>query len=116
MKILIVADSEQKQGGTNEIIKDLIQAVDNDNHEILVDYIDREKYLPRYLPKRLIDLFRIFYLRNICNDDDFKEFDIVISLQPDSHCIRHRNHIIYFQHHIKQYYDMFWYSLDKEKK
>ena len=117
MKIVIIADSEQKQGGTNEVIKDIINALYNEDkkHEIVVNYINREKYLPQYLPKRLINLFRIFYLRNISKDNYFDQFDIAITLQPDSHCIRHKNHIIYFQHHVKQYYDLFWHSF-REKK
>ena len=72
--------------------------------------------MPKYLPKRWIDLFRIFYLRNISKDDYFKQFDIAITLQPDSHCIKHKNHIIYFQHHLKQYYDLFWYSFRQRRK
>ena len=118
MKIIILADSEQKQGGTNEVIKDIIKALDKDNkeHEIVVNYINREKYLPEYLPKRFIDLFRIFYLHNVSKDNSFAHFDIAVTLQPDSHCIRHKNHIIYFQHHIKQYYDLFWHSFREKKK
>ena len=117
MKIIILADSEQKQGGTNEVIKDIIKALDNENKkpEIVVNYINREKYLPEYLPKRLINLFRIFYLHNVSKDNSFAHFDIAITLQPDSHCIRHKNHIIYFQHHVKQYYDLFWHTF-REKK
>lgn len=115
MKIIILSDKEQKQGGTNQVIKHLINAL-RDNNKIVVDYINREKYLPKYFPKRWIDLFRIFYLHNISNDDYFKQFDIAITLQPDSHCIRHKNHIIYFQHHNKKYYDMFWYSFKQRKK
>jgi hypothetical protein len=99
------------------VIKDIIKALDNEDkkHEIVVNYINREKYLPQYLPKRLINLFRIFYLRNISKDNYFDQFDIAITLQPDSHCIRHKNHIIYFQHHVKQDYDLFWHSF-REKK
>ena len=110
LRIIILSDLKQKQGGTNEIIKSIINALDKNNHEIVVDYIDREKYLPKGLPKRWIDLFRIFYLHQISKDNYFNQFDIAITLHPDSHCINHTNHIIYFQHHIKQYYDLFWYS------
>src|SRR5215208_3014092 len=116
LRIIILSDLKQKQGGTNEIIKNIINALDKSNHEIVVDYIDREKYLPKCLPKRWIDLFRIFYLHRISKDNYFNQFDIAITLHPDSHCINHTNHIIYFQHHIKQYYDLFWYSYRQRRK
>jgi glycosyltransferase involved in cell wall biosynthesis len=110
LKIIILADSKEEQGGTNKVIKHIIKALDNTNNEIIVDYINKEKYMPKYLPKRWLSLYRIFYLRNISNDDYFKQFDIAITLQPDSHCIKHKNHIIYFQHHLRTFYDLFWYS------
>lgn len=110
LKIIIIADSKEEQGGTNKVIKHIIKALDNTNNEIIVDYINKEKYMPKYLPKRWLSLYRIFYLRNISHDDYFKQFDIAITLQPDSHCIKHKNHIIYFQHHLRTFYDLFWYS------
>lgn len=116
MRILILSDLKQMQGGTNEVIKNIINVLDKNKHDIVVDNLDREKYLPKYLPKRWIDLFRIFYLRNISKDDYFQQFDLAITLHPDSHCIKHTNHIIYFQHHHKQYYDLFWYSYRQRKK
>ena len=112
MRVLILADGRKKEGGNNEIINHLINALDG--HKLLIKYINSEKYLPRYLPRKWKDLFRIFYLAKL-SDADFSEFDIIITLQPDSHCIRHRNHIIYFQHHIKQYYDLFWQSFKQRK-
>jgi glycosyltransferase involved in cell wall biosynthesis len=116
LKIIILSDLKQKQGGTNEVIKNIVNALNKKDHEIVVDYIEREKYLPKYLPKKWIDLFRIFYLHNIAKDKYFTQFDIAITLHPDSHCIKHTNHIIYFQHHIKQYYDLFWYSYRQRRK
>ncbi|MGI9011698.1 MAG: hypothetical protein ACR2F1_11005, partial [Nitrososphaeraceae archaeon] len=83
VKIIILADSKEEQGGTNKVIKHMIKALDNTNNEIIVDYINKEKYMPKYLPKKWIALYRIFYLRNISNDDYFKQFDIAITLQPD---------------------------------
>jgi glycosyltransferase involved in cell wall biosynthesis len=112
MRVLILADGRQKEGGNNEIIKHMISALDD--HKVLIKYINSEEYLPRYLPRKWKDLFRIFYLAKISNTD-FSDFDLSITLQPDSHCIRHRNHIIYFQHHIKQYYDLFWQSFKQRK-
>ena len=116
MRIIILSDLKQKQGGTNEVIKNIINIFNKNKHEIVVDYIDREKYFPKCLPKRWIDLFRIFYLYNLSKDDYFNQFDIAITLHPDSHCIKHTNHIIYFQHHIKQYYDLFWHSYKQRRK
>jgi glycosyltransferase involved in cell wall biosynthesis len=29
--------------------------------------------------------------------------------------VRHKNLVVYFQHHLKQYYDLFWYSLRQKK-
>ena len=110
LKIIILADSKEEQGGTNKVITHMIKALDNTTNEIIVDYINKEKYMPKFLPKRWLSLYRIFYLRNISNDDYFKQFDIAITLQPDSHCITHKNHIIYFQHHLRTFYDLFWYS------
>jgi glycosyltransferase involved in cell wall biosynthesis len=112
MQVLILADERQKEGGNNEIIKHMISALYD--HKIQVKYIKSEEYLPSYLPRKWKDLFRIFYLARI-STADFSGFDISITLQPDSHCIRHRNHIIYFQHHIKQYYDLFWQSFKQKK-
>ena len=112
MRVLILADERQKEGGNNEIIKHMINALYD--HKIHVKYINIEEYLPRYLPRKWKDLFRIFYLSKI-STADFSGFDISITLQPNSHCIRHRNHIIYFQHHIKQYYDLFWQSFKQKK-
>jgi glycosyltransferase involved in cell wall biosynthesis len=112
MRVLILADGRQKEGGNNEVIKHMISALDD--HKVLIKYIHSEEYLPRYLPRKWKDLFRIFYLAKISNAD-FSDFDISITLQPDSHCIRHRNHIIYFQHHIKQYYDLFSQSFKQKK-
>ena len=112
MRVLILADGRKKEGGNNEIINHLINALDG--HKVLIKYINSEKYLPSYLPRKWKDLFRILYLAKL-SDADFSEFDIIITLQPDSHCIRHRNHIIYFQHHIKQYYDLFWQSFKQRK-
>jgi glycosyltransferase involved in cell wall biosynthesis len=112
MQVLILADERQKEGGNNEIIKHMISALYD--HKIQVKYIKSEEYLPSYLPRKWRDLFRIFYLARI-STADFSGFDISITLQPDSHCIRHRNHIIYFQHHIKQYYDLFWQSFKQKK-
>jgi glycosyltransferase involved in cell wall biosynthesis len=112
MRVLILADGRQKEGGNNEIIKHMINALYD--HKVCVKYINSEEYLPKYLPRKWKDLFRIFYLAKISNAD-FSAFDVSISLQPDSHCIRHRNHIIYFQHHIKQYYDLFWQSFKQKK-
>ena len=112
MRVLILADERQKEGGNYEIIKHLTSALYD--HKIQVKYIKSEEYLPRYLPRKWKDLFRIFYLARI-STADFSGFDISITLQPDSHCIRHTNHIIYFQHHIKQYYDLFWQSFKHKK-
>lgn len=114
LRIIILADYKENEGGTNEVIKHIMRALNsrnsNSHQEIIVEYINREKYLPKYFPRRWIDLFRIFYLNRIYNDGYFRQFDIAITLHPDSHCIRHENHIVYFQHHVKQYYDLFWHS------
>jgi glycosyltransferase involved in cell wall biosynthesis len=139
LRIVIVADDKQKEGGNDEIIKHLRKSL-SDHAAILlslvsspcsaitkkqnegkslqvdVEYIISEKYLSHYLPQNLKELFRPLYLRNISrNTTTFMTADLIITTQPNSHCIKHKNHIIYFQHHIKQYYDLFWYSF-REKK
>jgi glycosyltransferase involved in cell wall biosynthesis len=139
LRIVIVADDRQKEGGNNEIIKHLRKALsdhattllsltsspssaisrkDNEGKSLQVDveYISSEEYLPHYLPQNLKELFRPFYLRNISQDTTtFMTADLIITTQPNSHCIKHKNHIIYFQHHLKQYYDLFWYSFRQKK-
>jgi glycosyltransferase involved in cell wall biosynthesis len=79
-------------------------------------YLKSAEYLPNHFPHRLKELFRLFYLRNISLENMFDSADLVITTQPNSHCIRHRNHIIYFQHHLKQYYDLFWYSFNHQNR
>jgi glycosyltransferase involved in cell wall biosynthesis len=139
LRIVIVADDKQKEGGNNEIIKHLRKALSdhaimllsltsspssaisrkqNESKSLQVDveYINTEKYLPHYLPQNLKELFRPFYLRNISRDTTtFMTADLIITTQPNSHCIKHKNHMIYFQHHLKQYYDLFWYSFRQKK-
>ncbi len=116
MRIVIIADDIVKEGGTKQVIKHMRRALDDNDHQLYVEYVNSEKYFPRYLPTKWKDLFRVFYLRRISNADDFSQFDLVITLQPDSHCISHRNHIVYFQHHVKQYYDLFWQSFREKKR
>lgn len=121
MRIVILADGKQKAGGNNEVIRHLEQAfllhqkAFAESLTIDVQYVNSSDYLPHYLPTRLKDLFRLVYLRNVSLSTRFSEYDLAISLQPDSHCIRHKYHVIYFQHHLKQYYDLFWYSLRQKK-
>jgi glycosyltransferase involved in cell wall biosynthesis len=116
MRIAIIADDIVKEGGNKQVIKHMMRALDDNDHQLYVEYVNIEKYFPRYLPSKWKDLFRIFYLRRISNTDDFSQFDLIITLQPDSHCINHRNHIVYFQHHVKQYYDLFWQSFREKKR
>jgi glycosyltransferase involved in cell wall biosynthesis len=116
MRIAIIADDIGKEGGTKEVIKHMKRAIDDSDNQLSIEYVNSEKYFPRYLPTKWKDLFRISYLSKISNTDDFSQFDLVITLQPDSHCINHRNHIVYFQHHVKQYYDLFWQSFREKKR
>jgi glycosyltransferase involved in cell wall biosynthesis len=133
----------QKEGGNNEIIKHIKKALldhattlllltssssapspslvqtENDEAKSLqvdVEYIISAQYLPHYLSQKLKDLFRPVYLRNISRETKkFTTANLIITTQPNSHCIQHKNHIIYFQHHLKQYYDLFWYSFRQKK-
>jgi glycosyltransferase involved in cell wall biosynthesis len=143
LRIVIVADDVQKEGGNNEIIKHIKKALSDHATTLLlltsspspppsslvptkqneakslqveVEYIMGAQYLPHYLPQKLKDLFRPVYLRNISRDTKrFTTANLIITTQPNSHCIQHKNHIIYFQHHLKQYYDLFWYSFRQKK-
>jgi len=45
------------------------------------------------------------YLR--AYDTDLSEFDGVISTKAPSHAVRHRNHVCYLLHTMRDYYDMF---------
>jgi glycosyltransferase involved in cell wall biosynthesis len=111
LRVAIIGDEIKKEGGTSQIIKHIIMALDNG--QLMFEYINSETYFPEYIPRKWKVLFRFLYLRRISRAD-FSKFDIVITLQPDSHCIRHRNHVVYFQHHFKQYYDLFWQSLSQK--
>jgi glycosyltransferase involved in cell wall biosynthesis len=104
MNIAIIADGKEQEGGTKEVICHIKSAL-KDNR-ISVEYVNEEKYLPKFFPVKWKNMFRFFYLRKI-SKIDFSQYDITITLQPDSHCARHRNHIVYFQHHKKEYYDLF---------
>jgi glycosyltransferase involved in cell wall biosynthesis len=139
LRIVIVADDKQKEGGNNEIIRHLRKALldhatkllslasspsstisrnHNEGESLHVDvkYIISEEYLPHYLPQDLKELFRPIYLRNISRDTtSFMTADLIITTQPNSHCIKHKNHMMYFQHHLKQYYDLFWHSFRQKK-
>jgi hypothetical protein len=115
MRIVILADEKQKAGGNDEVIRHLEQAFllhqEAFSGPLTVDvqYVNSSDYLPPYLPARFKDLFRLVYLRNISLSTRFSGYDLAISLQPDSHCVRHKNHVVYFQHNLKQYYDLFLY-------
>jgi glycosyltransferase involved in cell wall biosynthesis len=140
LRIVILADDVQKEGGNNEIIKHIKKALSDHATTLLlltsspssslvstkqneakslqvdVEYITGAQYLPHYLPQKFKDLFRPVYLRNISRDTKrFTTADLIITTQPNSHCIQHKNHIIYFQHHLKQYYELFWYSFSQKK-
>jgi hypothetical protein len=145
VRIVIVADEIQKEGGNNEIISHMKKALlehattlllltssspyaprfpsltqtEKDEAKSLqvdIEYIIGPQYLPHYLPQKFKDLFRPIYLRNISRDRKrFGTANLIITTQPNSHCIQHENHIIYFQHHLKQYYDLFWYSFRQKK-
>jgi glycosyltransferase involved in cell wall biosynthesis len=69
-----------------------------------------------WFQKKWKNFYRIFYLRRISKERKFEQFDMVITVQPDSHCIRHRRHLVYFQHHMRQYYDLFSISLNQREK
>ncbi len=91
MNIAIIADGKEQKGGTLEIIHHIKSAL-KDN-KISVEYVNEEKYLPKIFPLKWKNLFRFFYLRKISRID-LSQYDIIITLQPDSHCARHRNHIV----------------------
>lgn len=134
MHIVIVADEMQKEGGNNEIInhmkkvlldnsalimeltsprlssppEGLTEINEGKSLQVDIDYIISSQYLPEFLPPKLKDLFRPIYLRNISRESrKFATANLIITTQPNSHCIRHKHHLIYFQHHLKQYYDLF---------
>lgn len=142
LRIVIVADEVQKEGGNNEIINHMKKALldhattlmtltstshsssspppseKNEAKSLQVDieYVISTQYLPNFMPRKLKDLFRPIYLRNISREKrKFATADLVITTQPNAHCIRHKNHLIYFQHHLKQYYDLFSQSYRQKK-
>jgi glycosyltransferase involved in cell wall biosynthesis len=132
----------QKEGGNNEIINHMKKALlDNsalimkltstsisppptsliENNEVKslqvdIDYVMSSQYLPKFLPPKLKDLFRPIYLRNISLESrKFATANLIITTQPNSHCIIHKHHLIYFQHHLKQYYDLFGQTYKQRK-
>jgi len=71
MQIVIIADDIVKEGGTKQVVKHIRRALDDNDHQLYVEYVNSEKYFPRYLPTKWKDLFRVFNLRRISNADDF---------------------------------------------
>ena len=115
MKIVIITDRQVEQGGTNEITKHIVKAL-SPNHDITIRSLIPDQYMPKLFPKKWQSIYRILYLRRISKERQFDQYDMIITLQPDSHCIKHRNHLVYFQHHMRQYYDLFRISLCQRKK
>jgi glycosyltransferase involved in cell wall biosynthesis len=109
----IVADEGLSEGGNNQIIRHLSEAL-NQSYTVQIEFIKIEKYYPRYLPVKWKDVFRFLFLRRV-SKANFEKYDLIITLQPTSHCVRHRRHLVYFQHHLKQYYDLFGQTLKKRK-
>lgn len=107
----IIADGQEKKGGTFEVMSHMAASLYG--HDIHAIYISSEKFLPRYL-RKWEHVFRIWYLHKV-SKIDFSDFDLIISMQPDAHCIKHTNHIVYFQHHLKQYYDLYWQTFRSKK-
>ena len=132
----------QKEGGNNEIINHMKKALlDNSalvmkltskplsspsaglternevkSLQVDIDYVISSEYLPEFLPPKLKDLFRPIYLRNISRESGkFATANLIITTQPNSHCVSHKHHLIYFQHHLKQYYDLFGQTYKQRK-
>lgn len=112
MRIAIIADRYGgEQGGNSKVMSHIASGLAD--HDVHMIYILPDRYLPSYL-RKWEHLFRVWYLHKV-SKTDVSSFDMIITLQPDSHCIRHSNHIIYFQHHLKQYYDLYRQTLLSKK-
>ena len=112
MSVAIISDGVPEEGGNNEVIKHLVKSLSEYN--VRVEYIRFENFYPKSLPIRGKEFLRFVYLLRLARAD-YGQYDLIITLQPDSHHIRHRRHIVYFQHHLRQYYNLFGYTF-KEKK
>jgi glycosyltransferase involved in cell wall biosynthesis len=97
MKIALVSTiSPFVRGGASNIVEWLDIKIRELNHESKIFW------LPQYEnPDTLIQQTLIYdYL-------DFDYFDIVITFRPMSHLINHRNKVVWFIHHIRNFYD-YW--------
>lgn len=112
MSIAIISDEGPEEGGNNEVIKHLVKSLSE--YDVRVEYIRVENFYPKSIPIRWKELLRFAYLVRLARAD-YGRYDLIITLQPNSHYIRHRRHFVYFQHHMRQYYNLFENTF-KEKK
>jgi len=101
MKIAIVNPSDELEfgikGGNQLIAESLARYIKKyTNHEVKTIFTPLKTYpnfslLKSYLSHRLIDL---------------SNYDLVISLKFPSYMIKHNNHICYFAHFYRQFYDL----------
>ena len=69
----------------------------------------KSPYLLKF-PFILLDNWMNFYtIRKMSKQ--LSTYDLVISVDPHSLCLKHRNMLMIFQHHIRTAYDLFYYNL-----
>ena len=52
MRIAIIADDIVQEGGTKEVIKHMKRTLDDSDNQLSIEYVNSEKYFPRYLPSK----------------------------------------------------------------
>ncbi len=115
MKLAVVKPDYNIYGGFEVVVDKIIHGLQDIGYT--VDYIKVDMTKPRYSLDSLNIPPDIYYqnqefFRYILSIQEFEKldlslYDIVITTQPPSFAINHRNVICLFYHHIKIYYDLY---------
>lgn len=114
MKIGIVKPDYKIFGGFEVVVSKLVEELSMKGHEVEVVKVDATQYSVSNIPCRFeqtISNQNPEFFKYI-NDFwaymklDLSAFDAIISTQPPSFAVEHKNHFSLFYHHLKSYYDM----------
>jgi glycosyltransferase involved in cell wall biosynthesis len=114
MRIGIVKPDYKITGGFEVVVNRMKVELESSGHKVEMVYVDETDTLIRDIPLDIGNemiyknpqFFRYInsywkYLKM-----DLNKYDAVISTQPPSFAVEHRNHIALFYHHMKVYYDL----------
>ncbi len=104
MKIIVAtSDAPFVEGGHIIIARELVQAINEFGHKaelLLTPQNSFGKVFQAYISTRLIDL---------SEDGTGDKIDKIISLRYPSYALKHPNHVLWLNHRMREYYDM-WYQ------